>query len=177
MTESTSLCQSSPFSGITSFIKSSANSSVPCIGWQMNADMNIVTDKEVNECLVQEDESPLNSHPFLISETEITSNETVKCISEHGSEDCDQSAPVATTQLESTLVDEGSCGIKSFSNTSVSPVSKFSELSLNAGNNDSSCDVKPPESCDTAEPVVETDADDSASTKIYDYDHLNSSLL
>jgi len=179
LTELTSPCQSSPFSGVTSFTKSSARSSVPCMGWQMNTDMNIATDKEVNECLVQEkEESQINSRPLVIFEREIKSNETVKCISLHGSEDCYHSATVATTQLETTSVADDSCGVTSLSNISGSPVSKFSGLSLNAGNNNNSCNVEPPESCDTAEPVVETDADnDSASTMIYDCDHLNSSIL
>jgi len=176
LTESTSVYQSSPFPGIISFMRSaqvndSSQSSFPYMDWQTNIDANVASDK-VDECLVQ-DKGDLQN----ISYPENKCDDAAKRSSRHGSEDCYRSTPVGTTQLETTLVDDDSCCIKSFSNIPCSPVS---ELSVHPENYNNLSVVEPHESCDIADPVMEEDVDadnDSASTLIYSCEHLSSSAL
>ena len=186
LTELTSHCQSSPCSGIipcigSSYVNDSSQSSLPCTGWQMNInDVNITSDKQRDECLVQEKgDSEVNLYPCTGKsfEAEIKCDETVKCTSLHASDDADRSVPAATVQIETTLVDNSSCCTKSFSNLSGSHMSGLSVLSPHPENNNLSV-TEVPECCDITEPVVEVDVgNDSASTLVYSCEHINSSVL
>lgn len=179
-TKVTPLCQNSPLHGVISlqgsgYVNDSLLSSVRCTDLQRDNEVNVVSDRNEDACLVQEKEDlQVNCCRHHTFETAVKSDVTAKL------EDCHKSSsPDHTAQLETRLlVDDSSYCIKSSDNVSSFPVSTHSALSLMPVT-DGKASVLAHESCDTVEQrEQESDTDnDSASTMIYSFDCTPPSFL
>jgi len=177
----TSFCQTSPLPDIVSRVGSgcvseSSQNSVSCMGLQRNTEMNDASDRKVDACLVLETgDSQINCYPFKTVKTEIKSDVTGECISEHESEDYYESNLADTAQLETRSVEDSSYCVKSLGNVSGFPVPSCFAFSLQP-EVENKCSVVGSESCDTTEQEADENSD-SASTLVYSCDYMASSLL
>ena len=156
----------------------SVQSSVLGSWLQKNIEMNLVTVKQEDACLVQQNEHVQNnSSPHktfeVVVKSEVTS-ECTSCLSLDSYQELSL-ANTATTQEDVKLADDNLC-INSL--VLGSPMSKLPASLFQSDVDIDKCYALRPESCEVTEPVDETDVDnDSASTLIYSSHCVASSLL